>query len=93
MGMLAKLERLIGEIGDINSKLVLLVGPSRSGKTQLLRQLGVKLNIEPLNVSLVLGRRLAATPNPQARLHAGAVEAAAAAWLLGAAGQRSPRDH
>jgi predicted AAA+ superfamily ATPase len=41
MSMLAKLERLIGEIGDLNSKLILLVGPSRSGKTQLLRQLGV----------------------------------------------------
>ena len=38
MSMLAKLERLIGEIGDLNSKLILLVGPSRSGKTQLLRQ-------------------------------------------------------
>jgi len=60
--VLAKLERLIGEIGDLNSKLILLVGPSRSGKTQLLRQLGTKLNIEPLNVGLDLGRRLAATP-------------------------------
>lgn len=59
--MLAKLERLIGEIGDLNSKLILLVGPSHSGKTQLLRQLGAKLNIEPLNVGLELGRRLAAT--------------------------------
>ena len=61
--MLARLERLIGEIGDLNSKLILLVGPSRSGKTQLLRQLSVKLNIEPLNVGLELGRRLAATQN------------------------------
>jgi len=61
--MLAKLERLIGEIGDLNSKLILLVGPGRSGKTQLLRQLGAKLDIEPLNVGLELGRRLAATPN------------------------------
>ena len=60
--MLAKLERLIGEIGDLNSKLVLLVGASRSGKTKLLRELGAKLNIEPLNVGLELGRRLAATP-------------------------------
>ena len=59
ISMLAKLERLIGEIGDLNSKLILLVGPSRSGKTQLLRQLGAKLNIEPLNVGLELGRRLA----------------------------------
>ena len=60
--MLAELERLIGEIGDLNSKLVLLVGVSRSGKTKLLRELGNKLNIEPLNVGLKLGRRLAATP-------------------------------
>ena len=59
--MIAKLERLIGEIGDLNSKLILLVGPSRSGKTQLLRQLSAKLNIEPLNVGMELGRRLAAT--------------------------------
>lgn len=69
--MLAKLERLIGEIGDINSKLILLVGPSRSGKTQLLRQLSVKLNIEPLNVGMELGRRLAATPNNKRSFSAG----------------------
>ena len=60
--MIAQLERLIGEIGDLNSKLVLLVGASRSGKTKLLRELGTKLNIEPINVGLELGRRLAATP-------------------------------
>ena len=69
--MLAKLERLIGEIGDLNSKLILLVGPSRSGKTQLLRQLSAKLNIEPLNVGLELGRRLAATPNNKRGFSAG----------------------
>ena len=60
--MLAKLERLIGEIGDLNSKLILLVGASRSGKTKLLRELGTKLSIESLNLGLELGRRLAATP-------------------------------
>ena len=69
--MLAKLEQLIGEIGDLNSKLILLVGPSRSGKTQLLRQLGATLNIEPLNVCLELGRRLAATPNNNRGFSAG----------------------
>ena len=69
--MLAQLERLIGEIGDLNSKLVLLVGASRSGKTKLLRELGAKLNIEPLNVGLELGRRLAATPNNKRGFSAG----------------------
>lgn len=69
--MIGKLEQLIGEIGDLNSKLILLVGPSGSGKTQLLRQLGAKLGIEPLNVGLELGRRLAATPNNKRGFSAG----------------------
>ena len=69
--MLAKLEQLIGEIGDLHSKLILLVGPSRSGKTQLLGLLGAKLNIEPHNVGLELGRRLAATPNNKRGFSAG----------------------
>lgn len=69
--MIAKLEQLIGEIGDLNSKLILLVGPRCSGKTQLLRQLGAKLNIKPLNVGLELGCRLAATPNNKRGLSAG----------------------
>ena len=69
--MLEELERLIDEIGDINSKLVLLVGASRGGKTKLLRELGVKLNIEPLNVGLELGRRLAAMPNNKRGFSAG----------------------
>lgn len=69
--MIVQLERLIGEIGDLNSKLVLLVGASRSGKTKLLRELGAKLNIEPLNVGMELGRRLAATPNNKRGFSAG----------------------
>lgn len=61
--MLTKLERLISEMGDLNSKLIMLVGTSRSGKTQLLRQLSSKLNRAPLNVGLELGRLLAVTPS------------------------------
>jgi len=61
--VLLKLQHLIDEIGDTNSKLILLVGPGRSGKTRLLRQLGGKLKIEPLNIGMELGRRLASTPN------------------------------
>lgn len=66
-----RLERLIEDIRDLNSKLILIVGPSRSGKTQLLRQLGAKCNIAPLNVGLELGRRLAATPNNKRGFSAG----------------------
>ncbi len=60
--MVEQLERLIGDIGQINSKLVLLVGGHPSGKTKLLRELGTRLNIEPLNAGLELGRKLAAMP-------------------------------
>ena len=71
VGMLAKLEQLLGDIGDLNSKLILLIGPSNGGKTKLLRQLGAKLHIEPINVSLELGRRLAAMPNSKRGLSVG----------------------
>ena len=56
---LSALERLIGEVGDLQSKLILLVGSS--GKTRLLRALARRLNTAPLNVGMKLGRRLAAT--------------------------------
>ena len=69
--MIEQLERLIDEIANLHSKLVLLAGPGRSGKTRLLRALGDKLNIAPLNVSLELGRRLAGTPNNKRGFSAG----------------------
>ena len=56
---LPALERLIEEINDLQSKLILLVGSS--GKTRLLRALARRLNTAPLNVGMKLGRRLAAT--------------------------------
>lgn len=62
VSMLDKLERLLIDIGDINSKLILIVGSGPRGKTRLLRQLATKLTTEPLNVGLELGRRLTATP-------------------------------
>jgi len=69
--MLTDLENRISEIADFNSKLILLVGLSRGSRIQLLHQLGAKLHIEPLNVGLELGRRLAATPNNMRGFSAG----------------------
>jgi hypothetical protein len=54
------LERLVGEVGDLQSKLILLVGSG--GKTRLLCALGERLNVAPFNVGVKLGHRLAATP-------------------------------
>ena len=58
--VLDRLERLVAEVGDLQSKLILLVG--NGSKTQLLRQLAQRLNVAPRNVGATLGHRLAATP-------------------------------
>ena len=58
--VLDRLERLVGEIGDLQSKLILLVG--NGGKTRLLRTLAQRLNAAPFNLGVELGHRLAATP-------------------------------
>lgn len=59
--MIEKLEGLISELGEMNSKLILLVGPSEgdgNGKTALLRILSERSQVAQLNVGLELGRRL-----------------------------------
>ena len=66
--MLEKLERLIGEIADLNSKLVLLIGSPRSGKTALLYSLAKSQGVTPLNVGAELGGRLAGMPQRQRHL-------------------------
>lgn len=56
---LDKLERLIVEVGDLQSKLILLVG--NGGKTRLLHALAQRINAAPFNIGAKLGHRLAAT--------------------------------
>jgi hypothetical protein len=68
---LDRLETLVREIGGMHNKLVLLVGASRGGKTKLMHELANRFHIEPLNVGLELGRRLAATPNNKRGFSAG----------------------
>lgn len=64
--MLARLEQLVKDVADLNTKLILIVGTqSRSGKSRLLRQLAEKLGCNPINLGLSLGRRLANTPHHQ----------------------------
>ncbi|HEL5054231.1 TPA: BREX-3 system P-loop-containing protein BrxF [Stenotrophomonas maltophilia] len=54
------LERLVEEIGTLQSKLILLVG--NGSKTRLLHALAQRLNAAPFNLGVKLGHRLAATP-------------------------------
>jgi hypothetical protein len=68
--VIEELERLVDEIGALHTKLVLLVGASGSGKTQLLRTLAKRRNTAPLNVGVALGTILAPVSQSQRQLQA-----------------------
>jgi len=69
--MLAQLERLTAGISALQNRLILLVGPPRSGKTALLRALGQRRGVTPLNLGSALGRELLLLPQRQRRLRTG----------------------
>ena len=56
--MIEELERKLADTTPLNSKLVLLIGPPRSGKTALLGQLSDRMKVPVLNVGQALGRDL-----------------------------------
>lgn len=63
-----QLVRLVDEIDALQSKLVLLIGAPRSGKTGLLRSLAKNKGVKPLNIGALLGARLAGIPLRQRHL-------------------------
>ena len=62
------LERLVDEVGALQSKLVLLIGPRNAGKTALLQALATSRGVTPLNVGAEVGSRLAGMPQRQRHL-------------------------
>jgi hypothetical protein len=68
--MIERLEKLVDDITSLNSKLVLLIGPPRSGKTALLAQLSQRRNVPVLNVGAALGRQLLTVPSTRRHLQA-----------------------
>ena len=68
--MIEKLENLVDDITSLNSKLVLLIGPPRSGKSRLLAQLSERRDTPVLNVGAGLGRQLHAIPSTRRHLQA-----------------------
>ena len=66
--MIEKLKHLVDEVGALQSKLVLLIGPPHSGKTALLRAIAQSKGVTPLNVGAELGCRLASMPQKQRHL-------------------------
>jgi len=67
--VIAKLEHLVDEVGALQSKLVLLIGPPNSGKTALLHTLATRKGVTPLIVGTELGNRLAGMSQRQRHLH------------------------
>lgn len=68
--MLDQLNRRVEEIGTLQSKLLLLIGPPGAGKTSLLRALANARGMSVLNAGAELGARLAALPQKQRHLQA-----------------------
>jgi hypothetical protein len=69
--MLPRLKQLIDEVGPLNSKLILLIGPPDCGKTALLAAFADQAGASVMNLGLELGTRLAKFPQKQRRLQAG----------------------
>ena len=68
--MIEKLDHLIEDISSLNRKLILLIGPPRSGKSNLLGQLAERRQSRILNVGAALGRKLLTVPRSRRHLHA-----------------------
>lgn len=66
--VIEKLERMVDEVGALQSKLVLLIGLPTAGKTGLLNSLAKNKGVTPLNAGAELGGRLAGMPQRQRHL-------------------------
>lgn len=68
--MIDALDSLVEDISKLNSKLILLIGPPGSGKSDLLVQLSARRQTRILNVGATLGRELVAVPSTRRHLQA-----------------------
>lgn len=68
--MLEVLNQRVEDVAPLNSKLILLVGPPRSGKTRLLNALGERRQLGVVNVGAALGRLLLEIPASRRHTHA-----------------------
>ena len=68
--MIEKLHGIVEDISGLNSKLVLLIGPPRSGKSNLLGQLAARRQVRVLSLGAALGRELLTVPSTRRHLQA-----------------------
>ncbi|TQF34178.1 hypothetical protein UNPA324_09180 [Bradyrhizobium sp. UNPA324] len=67
---LGRLERLVDEIESLNCKLVLVIGRSDAGKTELLAELAKRRQTSSLSVGAALGKALLSVPASRRHLQA-----------------------
>jgi hypothetical protein len=68
--MIEKLHGIVEDISGLNSKLVLLIGPPRSGKSNLLGELAARRQVRVLSLGATLGRELLTVPSTRRYLQA-----------------------
>ena len=71
--MVEELEKLVEELAALQSKLILLVGIPRSGRSAHLKDLGKKRGVAPLKIGQALGSRLATIPQRQRHMEANSI--------------------
>lgn len=69
--MIEALNRRVEDVATLNSKLILLVGAPRSGKTELLKALAERRQLGVVNVGAVLGQMLLEVPSGRRHAEAG----------------------
>jgi hypothetical protein len=68
--MIEALDRLVEDVSGLNSKLVLLIGHPRTGKSSLLGRLAENRQMRLLNVGMELGRKLLSVSSTRRHLQA-----------------------
>lgn len=68
--MIEALDRLVEDVSGLNSKLVLLIGHPRTGKSSLLGRLAENRQMRLLNVGMELGRKLLLVSSTRRHLQA-----------------------
>ena len=68
--MIEKLHDIVEDISGINTKLVLLIGPPRSGKSNLLGQLAARRQVRVLSIGAALSHELLTVPSTRRHLQA-----------------------